>query len=619
METFSYCLSNVKRYLVPITSVLTKGDKMYIHRTLMVTSAIGLALSLPCAVNAQESDEVRNLDEIVVTGTASSNVTALESSVAITTIDADTLQKLATPSLAKTLEAVPGLWVESSGGEVNNNVAPRGLRGGFSYSFISSQEDGVSVIYDTSFTPDQIQRPDITLERVEAIRGGSSNIFSNNGAGATINYISKKGTETPQGQVRLTVSDFGTFRPEFVYQGPLSDDWLFSVGGYYRVSDGVRDVGFQSDNGGQIRATLTRKLNNGRWHFGVKAVDENNIFHTPTILNNPDDPESIPGLDGSRGSLVGPDLARHSSLVPGREDTDLRDGSNNNTLILTSDLELELGNNLTFSNKTRFTDHTEGNNALFTLGGSTVNAVDFVNGNSDPTVQDTLNGINGSDVEALFGGSAALRNVSTGEIISDSQLATLNGNGLVVNTVNGFFPREYTEFQNDLRLVHETERNTFAAGLIFTNVDHQIDINADRILSDVRDQAQRLDLVSVDAAGNVLGSFTDNGTLEFGTWYSDTESDLTSYSFYANNEFLVTPDLRIDAGIRVESLELGQIDVVNSGQTPVVGALNEDGSDTDNVFANNFIQNGPTTNFSAQENDLTEVAWTVGFNYTVNV
>ncbi|WP_223229995.1 Plug domain-containing protein [Pseudoalteromonas piscicida] len=58
------------------------------------------------------------------------------------------LEKQTPYSSAEALKNITGFWVEDSGGETNNNVAPRGLRGGEGFRFISLMEDGLPVTYD---------------------------------------------------------------------------------------------------------------------------------------------------------------------------------------------------------------------------------------------------------------------------------------------------------------------------------------------------------------------------------------------------------------------------------------------------------------------------------------
>lgn len=158
------------------------------------TALLAVALTGQAGYAADEAAEesAREFDEIIVTGTTARGRTKLESSVAITTADFETLSREMPFGTADALELVPGFWVEDSGGEVSNNVAPRGLGGGAAFRFISMQEDGLPIIYDGDQT-DSFLRQDVTIERLEAIRGGTSGVLTVNGAASIVNFITKKG------------------------------------------------------------------------------------------------------------------------------------------------------------------------------------------------------------------------------------------------------------------------------------------------------------------------------------------------------------------------------------------------------------------------------------------
>lgn len=66
------------------------------------------------------------LSEIVVTGSSAPR-TKLESSVAITSMGAKAIEDRAPISTAAILQTIPGFVVESSGGEVGNNLFARGI------------------------------------------------------------------------------------------------------------------------------------------------------------------------------------------------------------------------------------------------------------------------------------------------------------------------------------------------------------------------------------------------------------------------------------------------------------------------------------------------------------
>src|SRR3546814_14721466 len=63
---------------------------------------------------------------------------------------------------------------------------------------------------------------DLTIDRVEVLRGGPSPVFSNGQTGATVNFITKRGSAIPEGELRTTVSDNGLYRVDGFYSGPIS-------------------------------------------------------------------------------------------------------------------------------------------------------------------------------------------------------------------------------------------------------------------------------------------------------------------------------------------------------------------------------------------------------------
>ena len=80
------------------------------------------------------------LQTMVVTGTQSPRVN-LDASVAVTTLTATEIQAAAPRSTTEMLRYVPGFTrVESSGGEVNENISIRGILG---VEYVAFLEDGL--------------------------------------------------------------------------------------------------------------------------------------------------------------------------------------------------------------------------------------------------------------------------------------------------------------------------------------------------------------------------------------------------------------------------------------------------------------------------------------------
>src|SRR3546814_18741064 len=104
---------------------------------------------------------------------------------------------------------------------------------------------------------------DLTTDRVEVLRGGPSPVFSNGQTGATVNFITKRGSAIPEGELRTTVSDNGLYRVDGFYSCPISDAWFFSAGGFYGADDGVRDTHFPANNGGPFSALISPTFDSG--------------------------------------------------------------------------------------------------------------------------------------------------------------------------------------------------------------------------------------------------------------------------------------------------------------------------------------------------------------------
>ena len=202
------------------------------------------------------------MGEVVVTGSFIP-LSKMESSLAISTLSPRELTFSNPRSTTEMLRYIPGFTrVESSGGEVNQNISIRGILG---VEYVMFMEDGVQV-YPTMHTffinADNLFRPDENIERVEVISGGSSSLFGSNTPGAIINFINKTGGPELSGTLKATAGTQGLARIDFNVNGPLGDKWRFNFGGFYRYDRGVRFPGYPRIRGGQLKASVTSLLDN---------------------------------------------------------------------------------------------------------------------------------------------------------------------------------------------------------------------------------------------------------------------------------------------------------------------------------------------------------------------
>ena len=260
------------------------------------------------------------LQEMVVTGTQSPR-TNLDASVAVTTLSAQEVRQAAPRSTTEMLRYVPGVTrVESSGGEVNQNLVIRGI---LNQEFVMFMEDGMPVfptMHTYFMNADNLFRFDENIDRMEVVRGGASALFGSNTPGAIINYINKTGGDRFAGTMRATAGTHALARYDLNLGGPMGEDWRFNAGGFYRYDHGVRDPGFPGIRGGQLKANVTRQLSNGYLRASVKHIDDRNQFILPLPLNDPDDPNYISGFS-NYGALPQQRGRRHpDSDAGGRSD-----------------------------------------------------------------------------------------------------------------------------------------------------------------------------------------------------------------------------------------------------------------------------------------------------------
>lgn len=313
---------------------------------------------LPIAVSAQPLP----LDTLVVTGTANP-LSGIRSSAAFSTLDYEQIQQSAPSSAADILRNVPGIISQASGGEGNANVSVRGLPIGGGAKFAQFQEDGLPVLGfgDINFgTADTFLRTDYNLERLEVIRGGAAATFASNAPGGVFNFISKTG-ETQGGNVGVSQGlDFDHTRADFDYGSPINEQWRFHVGGFYRGGEGPRTVGYDAEDGGQIKANITRDFDNGFIRLNFKLLEDRAPVYLPvpvsiTGTNSNLQVASLPGFDMRNGAMQSKyfrtDLAvnKDGHVVK----TDIDDGYYSSSKVFGGEALFELADGWEFNDKFR--------------------------------------------------------------------------------------------------------------------------------------------------------------------------------------------------------------------------------------------------------------------------
>ncbi|MBB4858349.1 outer membrane receptor protein involved in Fe transport [Novosphingobium chloroacetimidivorans] len=523
-----------------------------------ITLRYAAAVAALCAAStftsaqAQEgsapASEADAADEILVTGRLGTVAQRkIDASYSITAIQDEDIRARAIDNLANALQTVPGVWADDSAGVTANNTRVRGIpRGG--YESLAVYEDGLPIQHDPGINwinVDQFLRIDETYASIEAVRGGPSSIFAANAPGGLINFIPRQGADTLSGLVKLTTADYGQIRGDLWVGGPLGNDgWRFSIGGYYNKDQGVRDPGPTANNGGQGRVLISKEFARGHLSFGVKYMEDNNFFFDaiPLLRESDGDIVPLPGFNGHDDTLTGVQDGNVLIRTPeGIRDADFNLFNQSSDLQLTIKGDVELDEMTTLRGGFRYRDSKTNRNARGLNSLSTQTA--FVTTAIRNAAQSAF-------------GPSTLRFVYNDD--GTAYPANANGNGLIgVNTFQSIQnPIEEATALIELGRVFETGigRHDVKIGAYFTTADWAHDRNDGVGITEVTDNARLLDLIAVNAAGQVVGRVTDNGIQRYESRFAHAIGGYDDIAFYIADEWQVTDQLRIDGGFRWEKI-----------------------------------------------------------------
>ena len=427
------------------------------------------------------------LEALVVTGTQSPRMN-LDASVAVTTLTATEVQSAAPRSTTEMLRYVPGFTrVESSGGEVNENISIRGILG---VEYVAFLEDGLPVfptMHTFFMNADNLFRFDENIERLEVVRGGSSPLFGSNTPGAIVNFINKSGGDQFGGTMRATGATQGLARYDLNMNGPFGDDWRFNVGGFYRYDHGVRDPGYPGIRGGQLKGSVTRLLDNGYIRFSAKYLDDRNQFITPLPFNDPANPEYVPGFSNYGSMMTAEGVDIRVSTPNGPLTLPLDNGLKTKATWFTGDVSLDLGPDWHLQNTAQVMQNDQEWNAM--PNGNLFTAADYI---TAPTGQGGLGFAPGSTGQYLF------TNHFDG---TGAPLPFNTENGLVAAQGEWHIEKPISAVQNQLSLRRAFGKHSLNFGAYVANYTQENRWFFTNILTDVRDQPRFLDLVVTPAGG----------------------------------------------------------------------------------------------------------------------
>jgi catecholate siderophore receptor len=552
----------------------------------------------PAAAATPPAQDVTELDVVVVTGRVGTDVrTKAETSYAVTDISSEQLRLQAPMGVAEALKAVPGFWVEASGGEASANIRARGIpTEGF--STVALQEDGLPIQHDGGLgwlNADQSFRIDESVERMEIVRGGPASIFSSNAPGGIVNFVTRRGEDTRGGLIKYEIGDFNHHRVDLWYGGPAGP-WRYGVGGFWRISDGVRDPGFRANDGYQARISLGRDLpNGGKIDANVKYFDDHVIFFlgVPLTFDSDGDPAGVPSFDPNYGTFPGPETQRLNVLdANGPRVVDVQSGTHVKLGQFTLKLEQPLPGDWRIDNGFRYRVSDTTREGLFpgSIAAGTTR----------------LAGLRNSALAAFpTASNVQFRYTTTPSVVFDP--VNGNNNGLVHDGAIRTIDVELDEVINDFRVLKKftfgEQSHDVAAGAYVAWLDETFKRYSATIFTDVQKNARLLDLVAVNAAGAAVGTTTANGVSRYGSEFANGKGDSFTYAFYLSDEWTLTKNLRVDLGVRWE-----RINADGRAERSASRNLGGPTAADDNVLAGTGVFDGFDRTFD-------DTGWTIGVDW----
>jgi iron complex outermembrane receptor protein len=221
-------------------------------------SLIAMSLAMPALAQnttsttqpPQPADEEQERDVVVITANKREE-TVQDVAVAVTAITDELRDEIGLVTVQDYTNFAPGLSYSTA----NDRLGMRGVtRTSNNFGIRSGISNYVDGVYFSSAIP--ASREPIFVERVEVVRGPQGTLYGRDSIGGALNVITKRPTETFEGQVNVGLGNYDSRKVEFTAAGPIND-WLryrvgatrsYQDGGYLtNVATGVEEVGPKTD------------------------------------------------------------------------------------------------------------------------------------------------------------------------------------------------------------------------------------------------------------------------------------------------------------------------------------------------------------------------------------
>lgn len=510
------------------------------NRKFVAVSGFALAIALahpaaaqetpaaePAADPAQAADTAppADLPDIIVTGRAAGNgINKLEAGYSVTTLSADDIKLQAPKSSGDVLKSIPGVWVESSGGVGTSNIFVRGIPSTGDAPFVTMQFNGVPVYGSSSLSfMDQtgIVRLDETIAGIEGVNGGPASLYSDGQPGLTTNLRLREGHDRTQGSMGASITDYSAWRVDGWLSGKLADDLYYMVGGYVSRGDTVRRAGFDTENGQQITANITKKFSHGKFNIFARYTDDHGEWFLPFAAN-------VPGIDRGTYNQLN-QYTRYATIIsPGSagsgatERVDLADGRGWKGVVTGASLDYDFGGGISFTDRFGFTSGTLRTTGLVPQGAGAITVANALATSGNP-------------------GQTLVHTINTGQTLAPTDYVQQFGSWWV--------DKKLQNVSNEAVVNIKTGPNTLNLGYYFSHFtsDDAWSLGGNRWMQ-------------VGGSGDLVD--LNNGALS--AFAISDRGRATVNAIYVSDSFNITDALRLDAGIRHQWTDI-DFNIVNNG------------------------------------------------------
>jgi len=246
------------------------------EKFVLLISAISL-LTASHLTNAQSRPVI---EEVVVTAQKRAQ-NAQDIPVAVTAIDARSIEQLGIQSSPDVVRIVPSLTVTEGNNKTNSAFSIRGI--GTNTFGIAVEQAVVMIVDDVAMVQQgQSLANLIDIERIEVLRGPQSTLFGKAASAGVINITSKRPSEQFEGEVEATATDEQAYRVVGSVTGPLADNLGYRVTGFWHDTDGyVKNVAsgygdFNGEKGEGLKSKLQWDVSDSaEVTLGAYYTDEN--------------------------------------------------------------------------------------------------------------------------------------------------------------------------------------------------------------------------------------------------------------------------------------------------------------------------------------------------------